>query len=143
MAGIRVIRNTENLDKYNKGIEEIDPIIRVAATKLNADLLKAFAKSSNLSDKSTNKKLTDDYAETKAESGRNPVRDLNVSGRLTQSFAVKKESFGEYSVGPRGTDEQAKMEGNVGYDENLMKVGDKARKKIIDFVNDRIKKGNK
>ena len=143
MAKITVIRDTENLDNYQKGLNNIDPIIRVATTKLMSELLIAYNKGKNLSNNSVNKKLTEDYSERKESSGRRPIRDLNVSGRLTQSFDVKREGDAKYSVGPRGIDEQDKMEGNIGYDGNLMKVGDKVRKEITDFVNDKIKKGRK
>lgn len=143
MANIRIIRDTPNLDKVEKGLDEIDPIVRVAATKLMGNLLTAYSKANNLSNMKNNKRLTPEYAEEKHDSGRNPIRDLNVTGKLTQSFRVEREGTAKYSIGPRGAKEQAIMEGNIKYDPNLMKVGKKEEQKIVDFVNDKIRKGNK
>ena len=143
MAKIRVTKDLRNFEKYTEGLKNIDPIVKVASFRLQGDLLTAWAKGSNLSNRKKNKKLSEGYKETKEDSGRNGVRDLNYTGKMTQSMASKRDGFARYSVGPRGNDEQAKMEGNIGYDENIMKIGDKARNKIIDFVNKKLKNGGK
>ena len=131
---VKVTRNTPQLDRYIKGLKEVDPITQKAAIKLQGDLLTAYARGGNLSSRDTNKRLTSDYREKKRESGRRGIRDLNVTGDLIRSFRVVKEAFASYSTGPRGTKNQAKMAGNLKYDENLMKVSRKNKQVITDFI---------
>lgn len=143
MARINIRRRTPELDKAIKGLEKIDPIARVAVTRLQGDLLTAFSNAGNLSNVKRNKRLSASYGAKKAASGRKAIRDLNLTGNLLRSFGTRKENKGQWSTGPRGSREQKIMEGNLKIDKNLMKVGKNYRNFLTEFVSKRILNGGK
>jgi len=139
--------NIQNTEKYIMNVSNLKPALLNAGGQVMTILLKNWERQKG-GDGSPLKRLNKNYADYKKKTGRNPIRDAQFTGQLTQSINVI--SKGEYSVaitaantgrsGSGSTNLQV-LEKNVDRDDNLMGVSQEMRKKAFDTIRNEIRRG--